>query len=158
MRWLRWEDDEGWHKLDVAILDAEIAAWGRQNVVTGDGKPAPQLGGRRSTAVGARLLAGGLPGIATRAGDWDAEQDLIGVPGEQVLEMTADGVRLRPQKRADLVTRRLSTVPGEVEGSAWEAFLREAVPDAAVRDYLQRHVGYALTGRGGEDRLCSSTA
>ena len=147
-RWFRWTDSAGWRPLHVPVLESELATWGRGRASN------PKVGGKWSTAAGARKLAGGLAGVATAAADWDADPDVIGVPGGNVLELN-EGVRLRRQTRADLVTRALAIAPGPPVGlaaSRWLRFLDEAVPNEEVRRFLQIYAGYALLGRGGEDR------
>lgn len=62
--------------------------------------------------------------------------------------------QLRPADPADLITH-LAPVDYDPEGSCprWEAFLRRVVPDRAVRGFLQRAIGYSLTGSLAEQCL-----
>lgn len=58
---------------------------------------------------------------------------------------------LRPHSRADFITK--VTPVAYVSNAAcprWEEFLARVLPDEAVRGFLQRFVGYSLTGDQGE--------
>lgn len=61
---------------------------------------------------------------------------------------------LREHRREDLITK-LAPVEydPDAEAPAWEAFLRTALPSESVRGFVQRAVGYSLTGVVGEKVL-----
>lgn len=54
---------------------------------------------------------------------------------------------LRPHRQSDMITM-LAPIEYDPNASAprWEAFLERVVPDEDVRGWLQRYLGYALTG------------
>lgn len=55
--------------------------------------------------------------------------------------------RLRSARRTDLITKRSPVAWDEdARAPSWEAFLAEAQPERAIRDFLQRLMGYCLTG------------
>lgn len=61
---------------------------------------------------------------------------------------------LRPHNRGDRLTR-LIDIDWDPEASCplWDRFLRRVVPDEEVRLFLQRSVGYSMTGDTGEQCL-----
>ncbi|HVL72185.1 MAG TPA: phage/plasmid primase, P4 family [Beijerinckiaceae bacterium] len=63
--------------------------------------------------------------------------------------------RLDPHDRADLITK-LADTAWEPQASAptFERFLGTILPNRAVRDYVQRYLGYALTGLTREQVFC----
>jgi putative DNA primase/helicase len=61
---------------------------------------------------------------------------------------------LRPHRHDALQTKLVAIdFVTDAEAPTWRAFLDRVVPDAAVREYLQRAVGYSLTGDVGEHCL-----
>jgi putative DNA primase/helicase len=62
--------------------------------------------------------------------------------------------RLRPHSQDDYITR-LAPVTYEPKHTSklWERTLAECLPDQSVRDFLQRCIGYALTGSVEEHKL-----
>jgi len=62
--------------------------------------------------------------------------------------------KVRPFSREDYITR-FNDVPYEpgARDETWDAFLERVQPDAEVRDFLQRAVGYSLTGLTTEEAL-----
>jgi putative DNA primase/helicase len=64
---------------------------------------------------------------------------------------------LREHRRADLITKlapvEYEPMLGEMEGEPWDSFLEQMIPDPEERAFLQRAVGYTLTGNTGEEVL-----
>lgn len=79
-----------------------------------------------------------------RYGDWDQDDWLLNCVNGTVDLRTGE---FRPHERYDFITR-LSGARWE-EGAGclrWERFMAQMVPDGEVRRYLQKAVGYSLTG------------
>lgn len=62
---------------------------------------------------------------------------------------------LQPHRRQDLITK---LAPVNYEGievthPLWDKFLNRIIPDQALRDFIQRAVGYSVTGLGTEEKL-----
>jgi len=95
--------------------------------------------------------AAALDGIACEAAIWDARAFLLNVANGTV--DLRDG-KLRPHRREDYLTKRCAVAyrPGAT-GERWLRFLERILPDADVRDYLQRAIGYAATGCARENLL-----
>ena len=98
---------------------------------------------RFSAAVeqGARAM----PPFATAQEDWDNDPWLLGTPGGVVDLKT--GV-LRPGKRSDMITMTTACTPADTEDCPlWLQFLDDAMQgDKAMIGFLQRYLGYCLTG------------
>jgi len=84
------------------------------------------------------------PEIVVAPHDLDANEWLLNVENGTI--DLRDG-QLRPHDRGDLCTK-ITPVAYDPAAIAptWDAFLAQVVPDAEVRTFLQRAVGYTLTG------------
>lgn len=103
-----------------------------------------------SRRMGAMLtVASALEGIAVAADAFDRDPMLLNCCNGTIDLRT--GELLQPHRRADLLTR-LSPVIYDPFATAprWEAFLTRMLPDAEVRAFMQRWIGYCLTGRTDE--------
>ena len=89
-------------------------------------------------------LAESEPKVIARADDLDADPLLLNTLTGTVDLRTGE---LRPHRREDLITKvALAEYDPEAKCPHFERFLTEIVPDEGVRTYLQRAVGYSLTG------------
>lgn len=106
---------------------------------------------RRDRIMAALDLAGSLAPIAVAPDDLDRDPDAINVANGEI-----DLRRgwLLPQVPGHLCTK-LAPVPYDPDATCatWEAFLARVLPDPGVRAYVQRAVGYCLTGNVGEHCL-----
>jgi putative DNA primase/helicase len=84
------------------------------------------------------------PGVALHFADFDKDPFLLNVKNGTIDLRTGER---RDHRREDLITR---LVPIDYDATAtaplWETFLAEVLPDAEVRTFVQRFVGYCLTG------------
>ena len=110
---------------------------------------------RRSEAAG-RLealvrLARSEPRIAVTPEDFDRDHWLLNCPNGTVDLRTGE---LRPHRREDLITK---STAAEYDPTAtcltFEAFLERVLPDAGVRQFVQRFAGYAATGDTSEQAI-----
>lgn len=95
-----------------------------------------------------------LPNVARSLSAFDADPNVLGVANGVVM-LGADGsVKLRPGTRADRITRstRVPYVPG-ARSKELTAYFRLFVPDLAIRNYLQKFLGYSLLGQNNERRI-----
>src|SRR3990167_8529552 len=89
--------------------------------------------------------------ITTDGKDWDTNRDTLGVANGVVDLLTGCH---RPGAPADLITMSTNCAyDPHAESPAWDRFLEAVLPDADVRTFLQRFVGYALTGNTDEQVL-----
>jgi putative DNA primase/helicase len=97
-------------------------------------------------------LARSERGVAARAEDFDRDPWLLNVQNgtlELDIRRTPDRrPRLRAHRPEDLITKLVSVAyDPAATAPAWEAFLDRIFPDRpALRTYVQRAVGYSLTG------------
>lgn len=76
----------------------------------------------------------------------------VDVGGER--EVWEYEVQPRPQAREDLITKRMPVVwDREAEAPAFKRFLERIQPEAEMRAFLQRWLGYSLTGLTSEQKL-----
>jgi len=92
-------------------------------------------------------------GIAVDPNALDTNPWLLNVEnGTLDLQATELEHALRPHRREDMITK-LAPVPfdPDAESELWLNFLQRVLPDADVRQYFQRAVGYSLTGSTAEE-------
>lgn len=97
-----------------------------------------------SGVEGMLKLAGALPPISTAASALDANPYLFNTPAG-TLDLQAGAVR--PNDRADLITKVAGAAPVHQGDSEWTTFLARVLPDADVRAFVQRVFGYAMLGK-----------
>lgn len=89
-------------------------------------------------------LAKTFEDVAIRAQQWDCDNWLLNVRNGTLNLKTGE---LREHNREDYITKY---IPIDYEASAvnerWDAFLHRCVPNEALCSFLQRAVGYSLTG------------
>jgi len=156
-RWLVFDDETGWHRDDSGRVKSLFADYARELYRWAVSKALdmdPDAGKRiiaSMAALGnlkrinaALALAECNPAIVVRAELLDADPFLVGV--ENGVVNLRDG-SFQPHSREHLVTRRLATLfDATATAPTWERFLAEVQPDPAMRGFLQRLAGYALTG------------
>jgi putative DNA primase/helicase len=85
-----------------------------------------------------------VKGIAIRITDFDTDPYLLNVQNGTLDLRT---VELRPHRREDLLTTIAPCgYDPEAECPTWDKFLAQVQPDKEIRAYLQRAVGYSITG------------
>lgn len=96
-------------------------------------------------------LARVLDPIAVSPDDLDRSADLFNVANGTIDLRTG---RLSSHARRPYLTKRSPAVwDPEAKASLWERFLERVLPDADVRAYVQRAMGYSLTGNVSEHCL-----
>lgn len=98
-----------------------------------------------------QALAWSEPGIPVEPEDLDRDPWLFNCANGTLDLRTGE---LRPHRREDLITK-LSPVAydPQAEAPTWEVFLERVLPSEALRRFVQRVIGYALTGDVSEQIL-----
>jgi putative DNA primase/helicase len=168
-RWLVWnglywaEDNDG--EADRAALDTarqrlSAAAFIKhsqdQDIAVKWALRSESVHGRKATLISARSIRV----LATTTPNYDRDPFLLTVGNGTVNLRTGT---LREARREDLITRASSVPYLSTAGAPrWEQFLKEIFgEDPAMRSYIQRAVGYSLTGDTREQcffLLCGSGA
>jgi putative DNA primase/helicase len=106
---------------------------------------------RRQAIDSALSLARSEPPLAVAADELDADADLLCVENGTLDLRTGE---LLPHRQESLITK-LAPVAFDRTAMAptWTAFLERVMPDPALRDFLQRAVGYSMTGGVSEHTL-----
>ena len=161
MGWFIWDDDR-W-KRDAVDQIVEMAKEVAREIYA-EGDALASADARIAVAKHAKLsqqaprldamqrLAKSLPELVALPTDLDAHDMLLGVANGVVDLCTG---KLRPTQRSDLLTRHS---PVEFDAKAkcprFVAFINEVTGgDKRLASYLQRVVGYALTGKANEQCL-----
>ncbi|WP_052214199.1 phage/plasmid primase, P4 family [Belnapia sp. F-4-1] len=146
-RWLFW-DGSRW------MADETLHIFSRARELCRGVAGTAKAGGKSGAAVAKRLvsantiaaverLARSDPRHARKTGDFDADPWALNTPSGVVNLRTGE---LRPHRRDDLVTKVTSVGPGG-RCPRWHRFLLQITRrDKAVIRYLQRFIGYTLTG------------
>jgi len=141
-RWLVW-DGRRWRGDETLAATDLIRSVCRQAALRAD---SPRLAAKLascSTVGGVERLARADRRHAASTDEWDADPWLLNTPGG-VVSLTSG--RRRPHERADRMTKITTATP---DGACpqWLTFLADITGgDQALQAYLQRMVGYCLTG------------
>jgi putative DNA primase/helicase len=153
--WFIYDDAIGW-RLDVTrrvehlarlfvrgVRNIELRQW-TANELRASGKIA------FSTAV-CRACAS-EPVMATRLDDWNADEDVLGIPGGYVDLRTGT---VMPPQASDMIRFRTTVAPADTaDCPLWRKFLAEMTNgDLELLAWTKRFCGYLLTGSIKEERL-----
>ena len=160
-RWLLW-GEHCWTEdpaKSVLLLAKQAARWIAQQALEIENPDERTklykwaIGSETRARLEATLnLAQSEPPIADTGRHWDANPFLLGVANGVVDLRTG---RLRPGKRSDLITMQ-TDVKFDARASAptWERFLKQVFGgDTQLIEFVQRAVGYSLTGDTSEQVL-----
>ena len=148
-RWLVW-DGQRWRTEDTLAATDLIRSVCRQTAVRADNPKVAAKLASSSTVSGVERLARADRRHAATTEEWDADPWLLNTPGGVVDLKTG---RKRPHERADRMTKITTATPGG-DCPTWRRFLDEVTGgDMELQAYLQRMVGYALTGSTQEHAL-----
>lgn len=164
-KWMVWSEEEGRWKHDtngeIERRAKDIVADLLQDADDAKRKGKWKLADRlediayrfqsRTALRNAFCLAASERSVVAAVEDWDRDHHLLNVANGTI--DLRDG-HLREHRRDDFVTKRCPVrfVPG-ASAPRWDAFLARILPDTNVREYLQRFLGYSLTGDVGEHTL-----
>ena len=144
----RWAKDEG--EVAVNALAKETArslVEGLKNVSDEAAKPILANARHCLTAAGRNAmiaLSSREPDVVVMAADFDVDPWLLGVANGTIDLRT--GV-LRPPSRRDLMFMRAPVAyDREATAPLWQRVLDRVLPDPEVQAFVQRFIGYALTG------------
>jgi putative DNA primase/helicase len=141
-RWLVW-DGQRWRTEDTLAATDLIRSVCRQTAVRADNPKVAAKLASASTVGGVERLARADRRHAATTDEWDADPWLLNTPGGVVDLNTG---RKRANDRADRMTKITTATPGG-DCPQWMAFLSDiAGGDVDLQAYLQRMVGYCLTG------------
>jgi putative DNA primase/helicase len=148
-RWLVW-DGQRWRNEDTLAATDLIRSVCRQTALRADDRKVAAKLASSGTVGGVERLARADRRHAATTDEWDADPWLLNTPGGVVDLKTG---RTRANDRADRMTK-ITTATPRGECPQWRAFLHDVTGgDQNLQDYLQRMVGYALTGSTREHAL-----
>jgi putative DNA primase/helicase len=141
-RWLVW-DGQRWRTEDTLAATDLIRSVCRQMAVRADNPKVAAKLASASTVGGVERLARADRRHAATTDEWDADPWLLNTPGGVVDLKTG---RKRPNDRADRMTKITTATPAG-DCPQWRAFLSDVTGgNVELQTYLQRMVGYCLTG------------
>ncbi|EIU3852666.1 TPA: hypothetical protein NI674_005146 [Pseudomonas aeruginosa] len=148
-KWLVW-DGQRWRTEDTLAATDLIRSVCRQTAVRADNPKVAAKLASASTVGGVERLARADRRHAATTDEWDADPWLLNTPGGVVDLKTG---RMRPHERADRMTKITTAAPSG-DCPTWKQFIDEVTGgDKELQSYLQRMVGYALTGSTQEHAL-----
>jgi putative DNA primase/helicase len=153
-RWLTW-DGARWLPDADRHIDAYAVATARSISADNPGDSKTEkfaLGCESNKRITDMLTrAKGLKELRVTPEQLDVDPMLLNV-ANGTLDLNT-GV-LRPHDPADYLTKLIAAkFDSAAQAPRWMELLERVLPDARVREYLQRYVGYALTGRTDEESL-----
>ncbi|MDR2451415.1 MAG: hypothetical protein LBE85_06510 [Candidatus Accumulibacter sp.] len=141
-RWLVW-DGHRWRTEDTLAATDLIRSVCRHAAVHADNPKIAAKLATSGTVGGVERLARADRRHAATTAEWDADPWLLNTPGGVVDLKTG---RQRAHDRADRMTK-ITTASPSGDCPIWQQFLDEVTGgDAELQAYLQRMVGYCLTG------------
>lgn len=141
-RWLVW-DGQRWRSEETLAATDLIRSVCRQTAVRADNPKVAAKLASASTVSGVERLARADRRHAATTEEWDADPWLLNTPGGVVDLKTG---RMRPHERVDRMTK-ITTATPVGDCPRWLAFLSDiSGGDVDLQAYLQRMVGYCLTG------------
>lgn len=148
-KWLVW-DGQRWRTEDTLAATDLIRSVCRQTAVRADNPKVAAKLASAGTVGGVERLARADRRHAATTDEWDADPWLLNTPGGVVDLKTG---RMRTHERADRMTKITTATPSG-ECPTWRQFIDEVTGgDQELQSYLQRMVGYALTGSTQEHAL-----
>ncbi|HCF1979023.1 phage/plasmid primase, P4 family [Pseudomonas aeruginosa] len=148
-KWLVW-DGQRWRTEDTLAATDLIRSVCRQSAVRADNPKVAAKLASAGTVGGVERLARADRRHAATTDEWDADPWLLNTPGGAVDLKTG---RMRPHERADRMTKITTATPSG-DCPTWRQFIDEVTGgDKELQSYLQRMVGYALTGSTQEHAL-----
>lgn len=150
-KWLFW-DGHNWRPDQVGRVRLEV----RNKVDKDLSALGDSIASRTRMAMGSAGFPDGvlkemhpMPPFATEEKDWDADKWLLGIPGGYVDLKTGKVNSGDPSK---LISRCTSVAPKSGAPKRWRQFItdttldEEGKPDSKRAEYLQKVLGYCLTG------------
>jgi len=149
-RWLKW-DGGRWHFEDtLAAFDFARAICRETAAQCNKASESRRLLDARTVAA-VEKLAKADRRLAATVDQWDCNAWLLNTPGGVVDLRTG---KLRAHNANDYMTRMTAVAPGG-ECPLWRSFLaRITAGNADLEGFLQRFLGYSLTGVTSEHALC----
>lgn len=148
-RWYEWRSTHWTHDETMAVYDAarqscklDLGHALTQNLKDAEARTLrTKLGSAATIAAVVKIASADRRHAVTHAA-LDADLWLLNTPGGVLDLRTAE---IRAHNPADNITKITAAAP-EAECPTFRRVLERAIPDPEVRDYLQRLVGYCLTG------------
>lgn len=141
-KWLVW-DGRRWQADETLLVHHLIRAICREAALKADSHRLAAKLAASSTVGGVERLARTDRRHASTSEEWDADLFALNTPGGMVDLSTG---RIKPHDRRERMTK-LATATPRGDCTRWRAFLADITGgDADLQAYLQRMVGYCLTG------------
>ena len=148
-KWLVW-DGQRWRTEDTLAATDLIRSVCRQTAVRAESPKIAAKLASAGTVGGVERLARADRRHAATTDEWDADPWLLNTIGGVVDLKTG---RMRSHERTDRMTKVTTATPGG-DCPTWKQFIDEVTGgDQELQAYLQRMVGYALTGSTQEHAL-----
>jgi putative DNA primase/helicase len=133
----RWGKDKTTHVFDLARLIC------REIAVAANDAGAKKIASARTRAAVVSLAQSDRKIVAT-SDQWDADPWLLNTP-DGVVDLKNG--KMREHRASDYMIKMSRVAPNaKCQTPLWQKFLDRSVPDRELQRYLQRAVGYALTG------------
>jgi putative DNA primase/helicase len=149
-----WEEDK--ENLNLRELTKKVSATISSEIVNYEDEKKPEVLKWAAQSLSTARIESAIksansdPRIRVDVSEWDSSLELLGVANGVVDLRTGDILKGRPDLH---ITRRspIAYNPG-IKNPRWENFIDEATKgDKELQEYIQRAVGYTLTGHSNHD-------
>lgn len=152
--WYEWRGD-GWYEDTTGRMRGHVVELVREATTWRESKglTAPQ---RRKlctsgTMTGIASIVGSMPEVSVTAERWNADPMILGVPGGSIDLRTGE---FRAPEQEHYLARRCAIAPRKGRPSLWLSHLEMVLRgDQDAISFMQRFLGYMLTGQIGEHAL-----
>jgi putative DNA primase/helicase len=149
--WLKWDGGRWYEEQTHLAFDLARASCRADAQMFGNGKPPAQVYSAKTVAAVERMAKADRR-QATTIAQWDAD-DFISNTAEATFDLrTGDSY---PPRSSDYITKQTAcacALPGTPHPQ-WTAFLKRIAPDPELPAFLQRFVGYGLSGSTAEHKF-----
>jgi putative DNA primase/helicase len=148
-KWLKWNGQQ-WKIDDTLMAQYAIRMLCHKVSLKADSTNLAARIASHKTISSVERIARADKKIATSANDWDADAWLLNTPGGTIDLRSG---HMRPHAREDRITKITAATP-KGDCPRWRTFLDDITGgDKELQSYLQRMVGYCLTGSTQEHAL-----
>lgn len=150
-QWYQWDGTRWAPEPTLLVFDLARASCRNDAAEYGNGKPPDKIYTAKTVAA-VHWLARSDRRQAATIEQFDADNWLITAGGET--HNLRDGLAKSPQS-SDYITKRMACSAAEpgTPHPIWSAFLDRVAPDKELQAFLQRWLGYCLTGETSEHRF-----
>jgi putative DNA primase/helicase len=149
--WLKWDGVRWYPEATHLAFDLARQSCRADAKAYGNGKPGNGVYSAKTIAAVERMAKADRRQASTIE-QWDADKLAFTTEAET---LTLDNGESHLPRPSDYITKKggCACAPAGTPHPIWSAFLERIAPDAELRAFLRRFIGYCLTGQTGEHKF-----